>query len=77
MKASKSNVNELKSDPLRLTNTPQSLSLLRAINGVTQGGQWLEPGFSPAAANVRYVKINTTTSPSWVAWTEIEVYGTP
>ena len=56
--------------------TPQSLSLLRAINGVTQGGQWIEPVFSPAAANVRYVKINTTASPSWVAWTEIEVYGT-
>ena len=58
---------------------PQStnLSPLRVLSGFTQMGQWLQADFSPAATNVRFIKINTTSSPSWVAWNEIEVYGTP
>ena len=55
----------------------QTLSLLTTLSGSTQGGQWLEVNLSPPAVNVRYLKINTTSSPSWVSWTEIEVYGTP
>jgi hypothetical protein len=41
----------------------------------TTDGQWLS--FATNAANVRYVKIATKSSPSWVAWREIEVYGSP
>lgn len=52
-----------------------SLTLLRTVSGFTQDGQWLETNFSPAAGNVRYLRVVTTTSPSWVAWAEIEVYG--
>jgi RHS repeat-associated protein len=54
---------------------PQALTLMRTISGATQDGQWLEPTFSPAVSNIRYLQIRTTASPSWVAWNEIEVYG--
>lgn len=55
--------------------TPTSLRLLGTLSGNTQNGQWLE--LTKAAANIRYVQVKTTSSPSWVAWSEIEVYGTP
>jgi RHS repeat-associated protein len=54
---------------------PQALTLIRTLSGFTQSGQWLEPTFAPAINNIRYLKILTTASPSWVAWNEIEVYG--
>jgi hypothetical protein len=54
-----------------------ALTLLQTLTGVTSSGQWLESLISPAAGNVRFVRIRTTASPSWVAWSEIEVYGTP
>src|SRR6266516_2436558 len=54
---------------------PQALTLIRTPSGFTQSGQWLEPTFAPAINNTRYLKILTTASPSWVAWNEIEVYG--
>lgn len=31
---------------------------------------------SSLAGTARYVRINTTTSPSWVAWREVEIYAT-
>lgn len=37
--------------------------------------QWLE--LSSSVSGIRYVKVVTTSSPSWVAWFEIEVYGPP
>jgi RHS repeat-associated protein len=54
--------------------TTRSLSLLGTLDGSTTNGQWLE--FNSSASNIRYVKVLTTSSPSWVAWSEIEVYGT-
>ncbi len=56
---------------------PESLVLLRTLNGTTQSEQWLELAFSPGADNIRYLRIVTNTSPSWVAWSEIEIYGNP
>ncbi len=53
--------------------TPDNLTLVGTLDGVTEAGQWLE---IPLAHNgVRYVKINTTASPSRVAWREIQVFG--
>jgi len=43
---------------------------------VTSPNQWLEPTFSPALSNLRYIGVLTTASPSWVSWFEFEVYGT-
>jgi RHS repeat-associated protein len=53
--------------------TPTSLTLLGTLGGVTQSGQWLE--LTTGATGVRYVRVLTTQSPSWVAWREVEVYG--
>jgi hypothetical protein len=51
--------------------TPDNLALLGTLDGNTAGGQWLE---FAVKADVRYLKIVTVKSPSWVAWGEIEVY---
>jgi hypothetical protein len=37
----------------------------------------LPDGERPQVQGTRYVRITTTESPSWVAWSEIEVYATP
>jgi hypothetical protein len=43
-------------------------------NSYTTNGQWLTWTFSPAVYASR-IRLKTTSSPSWVAWSEIEVYG--
>ncbi|MBU2601341.1 MAG: amidohydrolase family protein [Actinobacteria bacterium] len=52
-----------------------SLTLLEEFSGSTEDMGRVE--FDPATplADIRYVKIITTVSPSWVAWREIEVMG--
>ncbi len=52
--------------------TPDQLKLLGTLDGVTQDSQWFE--IATPANNVRYLKIDTVKSPSWVAWREIEIY---
>jgi len=51
---------------------PDNLKLLGTLNGNTQSGQWLV--LKVTAKDVRYLKVATTKSPSWVSWHEIEVY---
>ena len=51
--------------------TPDSLTPLGALEGDTADGQWLE---LQVKGQVRYLKVVTVKSPSWVAWGEIEVY---
>jgi hypothetical protein len=51
--------------------TPDGLELLGTLEGTTVGGQWLE---LQVKGDVRYVKIASVKSPSWVAWGEIEIY---
>ncbi len=48
---------------------------LTGFSGTTADGDWLE--FSPAAPleGIRYVRVQTLSGPSWVAWREIEVIG--
>ena len=53
--------------------SPSQLTLAGTISQYTQAGQWLELAL---AGNARYVHVVTTGSPSWVAWGEVEVYGT-
>ncbi|HJX92562.1 MAG TPA: discoidin domain-containing protein [Pyrinomonadaceae bacterium] len=52
--------------------TPDSLAPLGTLDGNTTDGQVLE--LNKSASNVRYLKIETVKSPSWVAWREIEVF---
>jgi RHS repeat-associated protein len=55
-------------------DTTSNLSLLGTLSGSTVNGQWLE--FDPNTSNIRYLKVLTTSTPSsWVAWSEIEIYG--
>jgi len=48
--------------------------LLHEFTGFTTDDQWLD--YSPLTPweNVRFLRVETTVSPSWVAWREIEVY---
>ncbi|MEZ4698628.1 MAG: discoidin domain-containing protein [Rhodothermales bacterium] len=50
-------------------------TLLHEFSGGTEYGQWLEVSPEPAWENVRYLRVVTTSSPSWVSWFEIEAYG--
>ncbi|MDO3623197.1 discoidin domain-containing protein [Ralstonia pseudosolanacearum] len=47
---------------------------LKVLSGNTADKQWLESSWEGAPVNVRYVRIQTTSSPSWVSWHELEFY---
>lgn len=47
--------------------------LLAEFRGVTRDGEWLTQVLTTPLADVRSVRITTMASPSWVAWSEIEV----
>ena len=49
--------------------------LLHEFDGVTSDATWIAATFDPPRL-VRYVRVETVTSPSWVAWREIAVLGT-
>ncbi|HEV8545963.1 MAG TPA: discoidin domain-containing protein [Candidatus Limnocylindrales bacterium] len=49
-------------------------SQVAKLTGITQGEQWLRFFASPALTGVRWVRIRTTMSPSWVSWREIQVF---
>lgn len=55
--------------------TSEKLNALHEFRGRTADNQTLE--FKPASpiTGIRYVRVMTTQSPSWVAWREIEVIG--
>lgn len=53
----------------------QSFTEVHTFDGTTQSNDWLIVDLQPDLTNVRYVKVTTTASPSWVAWREIEVWG--
>lgn len=57
---------EIRGGPL-----PTSMTLLGVLDSTTHDGQWLE---FATTANIRYLKITTTDSPSWVSWCEIQVF---
>jgi len=46
--------------------------LLHQFAGTTADGQWLTVSV-PSSTCLRYVRVDTTASPSWVAWKEIVV----
>jgi hypothetical protein len=51
--------------------TPDNLASLGTLDGDTATEQWLE---LQVKGQVRYLRIVTVKSPSWVAWREIEAY---
>src|SRR6185369_10225325 len=54
--------------------SPNPTTNLRTINCNTTDGQIMNVIFS-TPKNVRYIRVNTSQSASWVAWSEITVYG--
>ena len=57
------------------SNTSEAYTLLREFNGYTVDQQVLSAVFSPVQ-QLRYVRVETTSSCSWVGWREISVYPT-
>ncbi|MEF9386002.1 discoidin domain-containing protein [Ralstonia solanacearum species complex bacterium KE056] len=55
--------------------SPAPTSVLKTLSGNTSDGQWLEASLD-TAVSVRYIRITTTGSPSWVSWHELEFYRT-
>lgn len=54
-------------------SSPDSLMLVHTFDGKTIDNQRLEFQPDTPLTDVRYVRITTTKSPSWVSWKEIEV----
>ncbi|MBF0227610.1 MAG: discoidin domain-containing protein [Desulfobacterales bacterium] len=57
-------------------DSSRNYSLIYTFIGYTTDGQELKYTCSNAISNVRYVKVVTKHSPSWVSWKEIKVMGT-
>jgi hypothetical protein len=47
---------------------------LAKLSGYTQGDQWLRVFPSSPVTGVRWIRIRTQKSPSWVSWREIQAY---
>ena len=47
--------------------------LRQTLDGTTRDGETLDARSAAPWSGVRYVRIETTASPSWVAWREIQV----
>ncbi len=52
-----------------------NLTLVHEFRGLTKDPDTLEFKPSEPLTNIRFIKVVTTQSPSWVAWREIEVMG--
>jgi len=59
-----------------ISNSYTGATLAKSFQGFTDHGQWLESDFSNSTKG-RYVQVKTVSSPSWTAWTEIQIYGEP
>ena len=51
-----------------------SLQLVSDISGTTTNGQWLNITYNPVLTNVRFIRLTTLISPSWVAWIKFIAY---
>jgi hypothetical protein len=60
---------------LTRASTSDPWDLQYTFTGNTVDNQVLEYSAPSAWTNVRYVRVETTASVSWVAWKEIEVFG--
>jgi hypothetical protein len=47
----------------------------RTLSCYTRNNQVVNVTFNPPLANTQYVRINTTSSVSWIGWSEISVFG--
>jgi len=56
--------------------THNDLAEIHLFDQSTHDGEWLVFQLPEPLANVRFIRVETLSSPSWIAWLEIEVYGT-
>jgi hypothetical protein len=62
---------------IKVSEDMQNWTTINTLSGYTVDHQVITLRYSPVVSNVRYVKVNTLSSNSWVAWFEIGVYGNP
>ena len=62
-------------DELSTGATTSSLQVVRTLNSYTSAGQWINITFNPQLSGIRFLRVTTTSSPSWVAWHKFIVYG--
>ena len=55
------------------TYTKNRYVLLHTFEGFTADGRWIALQLPEPIRGVRFVKIKTTSSPSWVSWREIQI----
>ncbi len=55
--------------------TAAGLTPVHEFSGETQQGDWLVFTSEPPLEGVQAVRVQTVGSPSWVAWSEVQVYG--
>ena len=60
---------------LRGRSAEGSFSDLHTFSGFTREGDWLVWSPEPPVGNIQIIRIETQSSPSWVAWKEIVVKG--
>jgi hypothetical protein len=58
---------------IRGTATNDEYLLLHTFDGPTSDSKWLTYAPPEPIRGVRYVRVETASSPSWVSWREIEV----
>ncbi|CAF3443300.1 unnamed protein product [Rotaria socialis] len=51
------------------------LKIVTELAKTTTGGELIQVLFYPPLRNVRFLRIATSQSPSWVAWAKIFIYG--
>lgn len=54
-------------------NVEDAFQVVHTFRGVTLDAQWLTVTFPEPLDAIRYVRVETIISPSWVAWKEVEV----
>ncbi len=50
------------------------LTLAANFSGVTSDGQWINTTFNPPLPRVQYLRLDSISSPSWIAWYKFIVY---
>lgn len=49
-------------------------NLVATLDGNTTSNEWIHINFSPPLSNVRFLRLNTVSSPSWVAWKKFLIF---
>lgn len=56
-------------------STPAPTTVRRTLNCYTSTDQVINVIFNPPLKDTKYIRVTTTSGPSWVAWNEITAYG--